>query len=89
MGNLVKLACPQCQCVVFEPEAALSETYKCLACRHSADIESWKACGAAHKKRPDWQIGIMAAQMSARRLAAKVAKKPLQTIQSYAGGFWA
>jgi hypothetical protein len=85
MSGLVKLACPQCGSVYFEPE---TPSFACLHCRHAAPIAAWKAARAASRKRPDFWVVIAAANVRNRRLEADK-RRMRSTIQSYGGGFCA
>jgi hypothetical protein len=87
MSGLVKLACPRCGCVVFEPEAYLNEMHECLGCGHAATIGSWKATGANSEHHPDGWITLAAIASRSRRLLTEIKGRAEAIIHSYGGGF--
>jgi hypothetical protein len=86
MSGLVKLACPECGCIVFEPETYLKETHQCLACHYSAPIDTWIIAGVASKKRPDFWVGLAGIMARSRRLAAEAAQRSRAFLRTQAGG---
>jgi hypothetical protein len=89
MSGLVKLACPGCGCVVFEPQShldTLDQKYSCIPCSHIAPIAAWKVAGIASKKRPDLRVRLAVAASRSRRLAADLRTRAQAIIHSYGGG---
>jgi hypothetical protein len=90
MRNLVKLACPKCGCVVFEPQTYLArttETMTCVPeCGHAAPLNEWETAGARSKHRyRNFHIVIAAiAARNTRQQALETERRKAEC--SYGGG---
>jgi hypothetical protein len=87
MSRLIKLACPGCRCVVFEPQNHLDtlSKYFCISCGRAEPVAVWKIAGLTSERGAEWWTNFGAALARSKRLAVTM-KARVRELVSYGGG---
>jgi hypothetical protein len=89
MSGQIKLACPGCRCVVFEPQNHLDtlSKYSCVSCGRAEPVAVWKIAGLTSERGAAWWIEFGARLSRSRLLAAEIKARAQAVVSFYAGGF--
>ena len=89
MSGLIKLACPGCRSVVFEPQNHLDTVskYFCVSCGRAEPVAVWKNAGLISERGAAWWIEFGARLSRSRLLAAEIKARAQTAVNFYAGGF--
>lgn len=86
--GMVKLACPGCRCVVFEPQNYLDnlKDYSCASCGRKEPVAVWKIAGFLSVKDADWWLELHARMSRSRLVAEAIKARASAIVRSYVGG---
>jgi DNA-directed RNA polymerase subunit RPC12/RpoP len=87
--GMVKLACPACGSVVFEPQNYLDNLseYRCGSCGRNEPVAVWKTIGLLSKTEAAWWVEFYARMSRSKLLAAEIKARAQAVVRFYAGGF--